>query len=122
MAAGADAERLQRELLVSLLTKETKKEDKFYHVAKPDSVPEDKFLAPADFDTLEYSRLFATDAVGQCGYPYALDLTAVFDPVYLHALANPEPAVQEKAATYRYALSTSAERGRLVLAGSVLGF
>ena len=33
MAAGADAERLQRELLVSLLTKETKKEDKNYHVA-----------------------------------------------------------------------------------------
>ena len=45
MAAGADAERLQRELLVSLLTKETKKEDKNYHVAKPDSVPEDKFLS-----------------------------------------------------------------------------
>ena len=80
------------ELLVAQHRKEEKKNKDSHHLRKPTEVPEAPFILPADVPNRRYANLFASDAVGQCGYPYALDLTEVYEPAYQAALAHPRPA------------------------------
>ena len=93
------------ELLVAQHRKEEKKNNEGHHLRKPADEPDKPFVRPADVPNRRYANLFAPDVVGQSGYPYALDLTEVYEPAYHAALAHPEPAVRDRANIYRYTLS-----------------